>query len=111
MPKRIQRKRMKGWKLPDGAVCVTRPGKWGNPFTVMPNARPGAKVGGALGYQAVSTVEDAIECFRAMFDVRPDMTKVAQDELRGKDLACFCKLGEPCHADVLLEIANRIEED
>jgi len=28
-------------------------------------------------------------------------------ELRGKDLACWCRPGEPCHADVLLELANR----
>lgn len=27
-------------------------------------------------------------------------------ELRGKDLACFCPLDKPCHADVLIEIAN-----
>jgi hypothetical protein len=122
MPKRIQRRRTKGWRLPEGAVCVTRPGKWGNPFTVMPNARPGAKVGGALGYQAVPTVEDAIECYRAMFDAKPGMVKVAQEELRGKDLACFCHLCEkhkdgkpmgvecsdcaPCHVDTLLEIVN-----
>ena len=32
MPKRIQRKRTKGWRLPPNTVCVTRPGKWGNPF-------------------------------------------------------------------------------
>lgn len=106
MPKRIQRKRTQGWRMPEGAVCVTRPGKWGNPFTVLPNARPGAIVGGALGYQAVPTIEDAIECFRAMFEAKPEMVEAARNELRGKDLACFCPLDQPCHADVLLEIAN-----
>jgi hypothetical protein len=30
-------------------------------------------------------------------------------ELRGRNLACFCKHGKPCHADVLLELANRPE--
>jgi Domain of unknown function (DUF4326) len=28
-------------------------------------------------------------------------------ELRGKDLVCHCKLEEACHADVLIELANR----
>jgi hypothetical protein len=28
-------------------------------------------------------------------------------ELGGRDLACWCPPGEPCHADVLLEVANR----
>jgi hypothetical protein len=28
-------------------------------------------------------------------------------DLRGKNLACWCPLDQPCHADVLLEIANR----
>lgn len=30
-------------------------------------------------------------------------------ELAGKNLACWCPLDQPCHADVLLELANRAE--
>lgn len=104
MPTRIQRKRTKGWKLPEGAVCVTRPGRWGNPFIVSPKARAGARSG--CEYFCVPTVQDAVECFREMMLQSPERTASAIEELRGKDLACFCKLGEPCHADVLLEIAN-----
>ena len=34
MPVRIQRRRTRGWKLPEGAVCVSRPSRWGNPIKV-----------------------------------------------------------------------------
>lgn len=105
MPKRIQRKRTKGWLMPENAISVTRPGKWGNPFIVSPNARPGARSG--VFYVCVPTVEDAVECFREMMANSPERWAVAKEELRGKDLACFCTLSEPCHADVLLEIANK----
>lgn len=104
MPKRIQRKRTKGWKMPEGAVSVTRPGAWGNPFIVSPKARPGAKSG--CFYICVPTAEDAKECFREMMAASPEATARAVSGLRGKDLACFCSLDQPCHADVLLEIAN-----
>jgi hypothetical protein len=103
-PKRIQRRRTKSWKMPEGAVCVTRPGRWGNPFIVSPNARPGARSG--VFNICVPTVEDAVECFREMMAQSPERRADVVSELRGKDLACFCKIGEPCHADVLLEIAN-----
>lgn len=106
-PQRIQRKRTKGWRLPANAVIVTRPGKWGNPFTVLPNRKPGSKVGGALGYQAVPTIEEALDCYREFIAEVLRAWPSALDELRGKDLACWCKVGEPCHADVLLELANQ----
>jgi hypothetical protein len=37
------------------------------------------------------------------------MGRIARDirQLRGKNLACWCKPGQPCHADILLELANR----
>ena len=104
MPKRIQRKRTKGWKMPEGAVSVTRPGRWGNPFIVSPKVRPGARSGGE--YICVPSVEDAVACFREMMAQSPARTAAAIAELRGKDLACFCPLDQLCHADVLLEIAN-----
>ena len=92
MPKRIQRKRTKGWRKPEGVVNVTRPSKWGNPFSV-------AEYGRAL----------------AVFNFRQRMRNLAMidphafDELRGKDLMCYCPLDQPCHADVLLELANSDE--
>lgn len=105
-PKRIQRKRTKGWRLPEGAVCVTRPGRWGNPFSVAPKQKAGSTVS-SLGYIAVPTREDAIECFREYMMQRPELLALARQELKGKDLACFCSLSEACHADVLLELANQ----
>lgn len=106
MPKRIQRKRTKGWRLPDNAVIVTRPGPWGNPFIVTTKMAPGSKVAGGWGYIAVATIEDAMECFRILVTDHPEKLPPLS-ELRGKDLACFCRLDQPCHADVLLEFANR----
>ena len=93
MPQRIQRKRGKGWKMPEGVVYVGWPTKWGNNFRV-----------GIDG-----TASECIEKYRAR--IRGNMwsfptTKDIQAELRGKDLACWCRVGDPCHADVLLEIAN-----
>ncbi len=102
-PKRIQLKRSKGWKMPPDTVKVDRSTKWGNQFIVNPHVKPGSK-SGAL-YICVPTLEDAVETFREFMLQRPELIEKAKAELRGKDLACWCKEG-PCHADVLLEIAN-----
>lgn len=108
MPMRIQRKRTKGWKMPENTVIVSRPSKWGNPFIVNPNVKAGSKSG--VQYVCVPTLEDAIECFREMLFVKI-ISGLVRQELRGKNLACWCPLDQPCHADVLLEIANsEIEE-
>jgi len=118
MPTRIQRRRTKGWRMPEGAIYVGRPTKWGNPFWHT------AQFHG---------VDVALALFRSMLHGiwNPSLTaKVAnpaipyQDhadwikrigmhpyealtELRGKDLVCWCALDKPCHADVLLELANK----
>jgi hypothetical protein len=76
--------------MPPGTVYVGRPSRWGNPF----------KVGGG-----VSRAE-AVRRFREWFMGHPELVEVARRELRGRDLACWCRLDEPCHADVLLEVAN-----
>ena len=93
MPKRIQRKRAKGWRMPENAVYVGRPSKWGNPFTLHDGTR-----------------EEVVSLFRELVAgniwSEPNERSI-QKELRGKDLACWCSLNKPCHADVLLEIANR----
>jgi hypothetical protein len=97
VPKRIQRKRTKGWRKPEGAVDCTRPGRWGNPFTV----------------KECGTAEAAVECFRVSRSTMPQEIDAIKNNLRGKDLMCWCSLYKedgrrtPCHADVLLEIANR----
>lgn len=87
-PKRIQRKRTPGWRMPKGAVYVGRPTKWGNP------------------YLATNGREAAIARFRREFEERPELQEIARRELAGLDLACWCALDQPCHADVLLEFAN-----
>lgn len=104
-PQRIQRKRTKGWRLPPNTVSVTRIGPFGNPFVVTDKVAPGKSVGGS--YIAVPTAEDAVECFR-IFLHEPEQTWRLEKikALRGVSLACFCLLDQPCHADVLLEIAN-----
>lgn len=100
MPKRIQRKRTKGWKMPAGTVYVGRPTKWGNPYRVV--AAPKM-------YRQMPTRAAAMEAFIEYINEDPEgwaMSDRAKVELRGKDLACWCSLDQPCHADVLLELAN-----
>lgn len=103
MPERIQRARAKGWRKPAGAVYVGRPTKWGNPYRV------GGVFYDRLGDDPTITPEKAVQLYRRMCDFRTgsteDSPRVAE-ELRGKDLACWCPLDEACHADVLLEWAN-----
>jgi hypothetical protein len=89
--KRIQRKRTKGWKAPPNTVFVHRPLKWGNPFRFEEHGR-----------------EWAVEQYRQWL-LHGDGTRLLPDigELRGKNLGCFCPLDGPCHADVLLDLANK----
>jgi len=109
MPKRIQRKRTKNWRMPEGAVYVGRPSKWGNPFTGP----------------------DAVEKYRNAISVFPPSDKTIDEwmdaggsggmllclarrnpevlnELSGKDLVCWCPLNKKCHADILLEIVKEV---
>lgn len=110
MPKRIQRSRAKGWRMPEGAVCVCRPGKHGNPFRISQEVtlcgdRPGE--GGRKVF--VHDAAEAVALYRQFTATNPDVRAAAIKELRGKDLVCWCGLDQPCHADVLLEIANEPE--
>ena len=93
MPSRLQVKRKKGFKLPGDAVYVGRPTRWGNPFRV--------------GHEAATRAE-AVAMFRTWFEALPAEERDALLEpLRGRDLACWCPLDGPCHAEVLLQHANR----
>ena len=94
MPDRIQRKRTKGWKMPENTVYVGRPTKWGNRYTI-------AEMGSHE--EAVCKFEEMlIEGFEDSYPMDEEIIR----ELRGKNLACFCSLKSPCHADILLRIAN-----
>lgn len=98
-PTRYQRSRQAGARLPDGVICVTRPGKWGNPFATVVDFR-------AMLEECMGLSFSGLEC---TLDQYTRMGWIASniEELRGKDLACFCPLDKPCHADVLIELANR----
>lgn len=112
MPKRIQRKRTKGWAKPFGAVCVTRPSYFGNRFKIgegTPFRFDGqGRLRATKSLRAVPDAEAAVGFFRGWINSAhgAPMRYAAKEMLRGKDLACWCPVGSPCHADVLLEIAN-----
>lgn len=104
LPIRIQLRRTKGWRMPPNTVKVDRSTRWGNPFTVgmRIQARPEWPIA------VLFSAKDCVECYRSFLDHRVGLrfrTDVISD-LRGKNLACWCPLDQPCHADVLLEIAN-----
>jgi hypothetical protein len=107
MPERIQRKRTKGWRMPPNTVSVCRPGAYGNPFTIK-----GAREAGYRGTDA-ELAQMCVDHFSAAwrdalssYPYVPFERPVYLGPLIGKNLACWCKLGDPCHADVLLRIAN-----
>jgi hypothetical protein len=119
-PKRIQLRRTKGWRLPDGAVSVARPTKWGNPYRI--EKRPAEQ--GPYPWVVMSSFKDhilgahetkheaaaqAVEVYELQIGPLGNYEMDADlivSELAGHDLACWCPLDQPCHADVLLEIAN-----
>lgn len=110
MPERIQRKRTKGWKMPPNTVCVTRPGPFGNPYRVGEELASVPFVDADYPTRRFLTAEQAVQSFRDLL-TGPDFDPTILREkwinpLRGKNLACWCKPGAPCHADVLLEIVN-----
>jgi hypothetical protein len=107
MPARIQRKRTKGWKMPANAVSVTRPGRFGNPFRVSDGSCTHPDCGPKS--HPPTTAQKAVDAFRRWIEGHPALIAMVREKLRGRDLACWCKPGDPCHADVLLEIANREE--
>lgn len=76
--------------MPEGSVYVGRPTRWGNPYAIGPS------MGRA----------DAVARYRSWVATQPDVMAAARTELAGRDLVCWCPDGEPCHADVLLELAN-----
>jgi len=112
-PIRIQLKRTKGWRKPEGAIVVSRPSKFGNPYKagqpppLWPKGRP-------------FTVQDAVDCYTLMVAVGyqhrkepgTSIVRMAMEELAGHDLACWCPLTypdgtpHPCHANLLLRYSS-----
>lgn len=115
MLERTQRKRAKGWKMPPNTVSVTRPGPYGNPYTIKDAREAGYKGPDAEVAQMCVDLfrRDWRETMRsaAMHPRHPFMPfgkPVYLGPLVGKNLACWCKPGAPCHADVLLEIVSAL---
>lgn len=93
-PVRIQRKRTAGWKMPENTVYVGRPTMWGNH---------------AASALCIKDRAEAVAAFRCWVDQCASYAWKGRAviDLRGKNLACWCPLDKPCHADVLLELANK----
>jgi hypothetical protein len=123
----------KDWRKPEGAVYVGRPGTYGNPFriygghsTVGPMWHVAVNTWKHIPadeciYAYVTSSEPlgseaAVGLYRDMLAVRqreePDRFREWLAPLVGRDLMCWCPIEDadgnriPCHADVLLEIAN-----
>lgn len=145
-PTRIQRRRTKGWRMPQGAVYVGRGTRWGNPWRLKtPNAlarvpaldgsawevegrisahgmsHPYFHPGGRVTHHRIRymTRAECVEVYRAALTEPTFERHVFQGvgepwlsvedvrrELAGRDLACWCRPDQPCHADVLIELAN-----
>ncbi len=94
MPKRVQRKRTKGWRMPPNTVYVGRSTRWGNSYKVS----------------KWQPAEMCVKLYRKGWTdylaCDPSALPILKRNLGGKDLACWCALDQPCHADVLLELAN-----
>lgn len=120
MPQRIQRKRTKGWRRPAGSVYVGRPTRWGNPFQVGQRFQDLALYIALMGIQTpeqiaawrgnggleIPDAQTAVDWFRRYAEWRASVEPTWLDPLRGHDLACWCPLDQPCHAGVLLRLAN-----
>lgn len=128
MPDRIQLRRTAGWRRPPGAVSVARPTIWGNPWAIGSPGRVRLAgrdwrlsgdldaAGAVLAYRTwlcvgqrlswrplLLTAGETLDLLRA----RRDTILTHLPQLRGRDLACWCPPGCACHADVLIELANR----
>lgn len=93
-PRRIQLSRRAGWRKPPGVLVVSRPSRWGNPFVISADRSRA---------QAVAQFERSLI---AGDGAVPYTVDDVRRELAGRDLACWCPLDGPCHADVLLRLAN-----
>lgn len=116
-PRRIQRSRAKGWRMPPNTVYVGRSTVWGNPWVpcdfrgrwMVGRLDPNAPLGMPSCFEGdwPSEREAKAECVRRYrATLHSTLRYLAPRELRGRSLACWCALDWPCHADVLLELAN-----
>jgi Domain of unknown function (DUF4326) len=127
-PRRVQLKRVKGWRIPPNTVKVDRTTRLGNPFFCHRKGGPGShcrRVTPNVSYCCLDTyaewlrsgLEGRDSCTGSVMAVldavdgyteRAALVKAVK-AARGKNLACWCPLDQPCHADFLLELANQPE--
>lgn len=103
MAKRIQRKRVSGWRKPPGAVSVCRPGRWGNPFPV---GKPAKDVPLEYRGHVCKTAREAVSMYLKWVKKYGLPLQCDLAEIEGRDLMCWCSEGSACHGDALLEMAN-----
>ena len=97
-PVRVQRKRSAGWVMPENTVYVGRPTMWGNRWQIGTHSNH-------LG-RAVETQQEAVDVYSVLMWPDTHHRAWVRESLGGKNLACWCALDEPCHADFLLALAN-----
>ncbi|MGI0521813.1 DUF4326 domain-containing protein [Microbacterium maritypicum] len=128
-PIRVQLSRKKGYRKPENTVVVARPSRWGNPFRAAVGTVFGPSWGEVRDYpigtrfpkhdeyavysshsDPATAVQAAVGLFRTYAVVTrrdfPEEFEAWIAPLRGRDLACWCRPGQACHVDVLLELAN-----
>lgn len=118
-PQRVQLRRARGYRLPPGAIAVSRPSRFGNPYKAgqdyawadgepCPFPQPGPlDIWPGERMVTCESTEQAIDWYRSLItQAIPTLAADARRELAGHDLACWCPLSSPCHGDVLLELCN-----
>jgi Domain of unknown function (DUF4326) len=90
-------------EVPEGAVRVTRPTRWGNPHLL---SKPGKGKPCRLCGVAHHDRDEVIDLYHEFLRQNPELVAAARRDLAGKDLACWCSPDERCHADVLLAVAG-----
>jgi len=107
-PIRIQRKRTKGWRMPPNTVCISRPSMWGNPYGVWREDgrwRVGWHLRQTKSWD--TEYEARLEAVRLCMEYfKKERLLDFIEELRNKNLCCWCPLDQPCHGGPLLELAN-----
>ena len=123
--KRIQRKRTRGWKMPSNTIYVGRPTKWGNPFKVGSYLNAWGKA--FIATQLCKTAKEVKELYKSgildkkitlenslkwyemsiKFKIKHKVLDI--NELKEKDLACWCSLDKLCHADILIKLCKSIK--
>lgn len=109
MPARVQRKRTKGWRMPPNTVYVGRGSKYGNPFnatqTYVCHQHSGFPAP-LIKLHSAPSLERCLDMYHAYLYAQLEEDPQFLDDLKGKNLACWCSLDGDCHADLLLKLAN-----